>query len=663
MKINLSKINHLRYYIAIAVFTFVLYGNSINNEYSMDDNLVTKGVAKVEKGLFGILEIFSTPMTSGKQTYGYRPLVQTTFAIEKQLFKKLPVSQTLKEKKRKDKLTQANISHFVNVLLYAIVCMVLFSFLKELLKEYNLLIPLITVLLFLVHPLHTEAVDNLKSRDELLMLLFVLLSLKSYLKYAATSQLKNVFFGVFFFLLAALSKKNALAIIGLLPVVLYFNKTDLKKIIISFFSLFIVLGLFMMMKKGLVSESASRNIKFFENPLRFSDSFMDRVTVALYSSWFYLKMLIYPQHLSYYYGYNQIPIANFSYWQVWVALLFYIPFGIFGVLQLIRRNVLGLGVAIWLGLMIGVNNLLFPIVGIVADRFAFTFSIGFCLIVGVLLLKIFKIKTQKEDSIISLSNGFLTVLSLIVLIYSARTIVRNPNWHDEMVLYNHDIEHLKESAKANALLSNTLYPIVGKEMQANPMNPQSKKDVERIIYHYKEAIKIDSTYVSSINNLGSVYMNFQKDYDKTIQYCSKAVLMDDDYLEAHFNLAYAYNAKGKVEQAMPHFVRVMEINPDYMQVYQIYNKMVFESGRLKQGIELLKQATENTSNPKNIYLNIANLYSIDNYNVEQSIIYFIKAFEKDKGDKKLCNHISTLYNSIGSIEKANFYSSLCNGQQ
>lgn len=659
MKINLSKIKQSRYYTIIVVLVFVLYGNSINNEYAIDDNLVTKGVAKVEKGLVGIPDIFTTPMTSGKQTYGYRPIVQTTFAIEKQLFRKLPVSQTLKEKKRKDKLTQANISHFVNVLLYAIVCILLFSFLRELLKEYNLLIPIITVLLFLVHPLHTEVVDNLKSRDELLMLLFILLSLKFYLKYAVTNNLKNIGLGIFFFLLAALSKKNALAIIGLLPVVLYFNKTDYKKIIISFLSLASVLILFVMIKKGLVTESGSRTIKFFENPLRYSDSFMDRITVGLYSSWFYLKMLIYPQNLSYYYGYNQIPMANWSYWQVWVSLLFYLSLGIFGIFQLIKRNILGLGIAIWIGLMIGVNNMMFPIVGIVADRFAFTFSLGFCLVLTYLLLKIFKIEFTNDISNINLPAGFLAVLGIIVLVYSGRTIIRNPNWHDEMTLYTHDIEHLTESAKAHALLSNVLYPIIGKEMQVNPSNPKNKENIEKLVYHYKEALRVDSTYLTTINNLGSVYMNFYKDYDQTIYYCSKAVIIDENYLEAHFNLAFSYEAKKNFEKALYHYSRVIEIKPDYMQVYDKFNRVAVKHN-LKKGIDVLIKISDRVGNPKNIYLDIANLYSLDNYNVKKSIVYFVKAFEEDKTNKQLCSHISTLYNSVGNKEKANFYFSLCN---
>ena len=193
------------------------------------------------------------------------------------------------------------------------------------------------------------------------------------------------------------------------------------------------------------------------------------------------------------------------------------------------------------------------------------------------------------------------------------------------------------------------------------MDPQNSKDVEKLIFHYKEAIRIDSTYRASYNNLGSTFLNFRKDYDKAIFYCEKAVSLDSNYLEVHFNLAYAYRAKGQVDKSMSHFIRVIEINPDYTLVYPMYNETISETGRLEEGIGLLEKAAQNTSKPANIYLNIGNLYASGGYNIEQSIVYFIKAFDCDKSNKELCNHIATLYKSIGEMEKSNFYYLLCNG--
>jgi tetratricopeptide (TPR) repeat protein len=660
VKINLSKIKLSRIYVSIFILSFLIYGNSINNEYAMDDNLVTEGVAKVEEGIKGIPKIFTTPMTSGKQTYGYRPTVQTTFAIEKQLFKGLPDKQTIREKERKDKLTQANISHFVNVLLYAFLCIVLFSLLSELFHNYNIILPLTITFLFLVHPLHTEVVDNLKSRDELLMLLSLLFSLKYYLKYAKQGgHIKNLLIASLFVLFAALSKKNAMVIIGLIPVVLYFYKAEPKKILFSFLSVFVIFGCFILMKKGLVSEERTRDIKFFENPLKYEGDFMDRITVGLFSSWFYLKMLIYPKDLSFYYGYNQIPMANWSNWQVWASLVFYISLGVYGVKQFVKRNIIGLGIAIWLGGMLGVVNVLFPIVGIVADRFAFTFSIGFCIVLGYLLLKFFKLDLSQSVHQISFPNGFLIVFIGILVVYSVRTIARNPDWHDQMTLYEKDIEHLEESAKAHALLANTYYPILSKEVRNSPGNLENRKKVDNLIFHYKEAIRIDSTYLTSINNLGSVYMNFLADYNNTIYYCEKAVKMDGNYLEAHVNLGHAYNVKGDFDKSLYHYSRAIEINPANMTIYQTFNKVANDNNKIVQSINLLTKSIIKVENPKNIYLNIANLYSLDNYNVEQSLIYFVKAFETDRADKQLCEHIVALYNSLGKTEEAKMYFNLC----
>ena len=341
MTINLSSIKNSRIYFIITLLTFIIYWNGLDNEYAMDDNLVTEGVAKVEKGIKGIPEIFKTHYAIGKQNYGYRPLVQMTFALEKQFFKHLAPSQTLKEKNRKNKLTQANISHFINVMFYALICMVLFSFLRGLLDNYNILVPLSITLLFLVHPLHTEAVDNIKSRDELLMLLSMLFALKFYLKFAIKGHLKYVLIACLFVFLAMLSKKNALALIGVVPVVLYYQKANYKKIILATISVVAIFACFILIKKGLVTEASTRKLKYFENPLRFEGGFMSRVTLGLYSSWFYLKMLVFPKEMSFYYGYNQIPIANWSYWQVWLSLLFYVLLGVYGIWRFVKRDVIG----------------------------------------------------------------------------------------------------------------------------------------------------------------------------------------------------------------------------------------------------------------------------------------------------------------------------------
>ena len=79
------------------------------------------------------------------------------------------------------------LSHWINVLLFALTCFVLFNTLSLYLQK-GFLIPFIAALLFAAHPLHTEVVANIKSRDEILSLLFVLLTAICVYKYVRNNS-------------------------------------------------------------------------------------------------------------------------------------------------------------------------------------------------------------------------------------------------------------------------------------------------------------------------------------------------------------------------------------------------------------------------------------------------------------------------------------------
>lgn len=657
MILDTSKISFKKYSWILVFLTFLLYGNSINNEYSLDDNIVVEGNTLVAQGIKAIPEIFvSRYSTDKKQSYDYRPLVLISFAIEKQFFSKLPEKQTLNEKKRKDKLTQANISHFINVVLYALTCVLVFKFLINIFTKQQVLFSFLITILFLVHPLHTEVVSSIKNRDEMLMLIGMLLTMNYFLKYVETKQIKYYFLGILFTLGALASKSNGMALIALVPIILYFVKAEVKTIAVAFLTiLFLFIG-FTQIQKIILPSTQVRIFEYFENPLMHEDWSMKRISTALYCSWFYLKMLIFPKDLSFYYGYNQIPIATWDFWQVWASLLFYGSLGIYGLYAFIKRRIEGLAILLWIGLMMGVNNFLILLPGIVADRFAFAFSLGFSILVVWIILKLFKVELTKDLNKISLPNGAVVAILVLFVVYSGRTIARNPDWHDYMTLFENDIKHLTESAKAHALISNTLYPMLAQETQKNPNNPEIQNDVQKIIYHYKEAIRIYPDYTTSINNLGSVYVNFLRDYSTAISYCTEAVRQDSNYLEAHFNLAFSYQNSNNYDKSLYHFIRVIEINPDYAKAYELLNQLLEKNNKMKEGIEALLKIVAYSKNPKPIYISVANIYSLNaNGDYSKSIEYFEKAFQLDNSDKVLANHIAKLHQFMGNVDKANEY--------
>jgi hypothetical protein len=135
--------------IILGLIAFLLYSNTINFDYVLDDSAAIVENQFVKKGIAGIPDLLRSDFWhfSNLQLGYYRPLSLITFAIEQQFFKGDP-----------------HISHFVNVAIYAFTAYVLFILLSSIFKTRNFLFPLLISLFFIAHPVHTEVVANIKSR-------------------------------------------------------------------------------------------------------------------------------------------------------------------------------------------------------------------------------------------------------------------------------------------------------------------------------------------------------------------------------------------------------------------------------------------------------------------------------------------------------------------
>ena len=354
-------------------------------------------------------------------------------------------------------------------------------------------------------------------------------------------------------------------------------------------------------------------------------------------------MLVFPLKMSYYYGYSAIPLVSWKMWQVWVSLLIYLPLLVYGIIAFLKRRVLGLGIILWLGIMLSVINIIQPMVGVVADRFAYSLSFGFCIVLGYILMSIFKIELKASQFNIKLPQSFVVVMSILVLVYSGRTIARNPDWHDYLHTYQTDIKNVPNSAKAHSLIGNMLYTQVINDRA----NPENAKKIEDIIYHYSRAVEIDSSYLTCLNNLASSYIEMIGDYEKGIYYSSRALMFDPDYVEANFNLATAYSRNNQPDSAFKYYLVSIEKGPDNLANYSMFNTFLMNNNKLEEGITELKRIALKSDKPKFIYTNIGNLYSNDPSKIKMSILYFEKAYKEDTSDNILKNHLNTLYQRFG----------------
>jgi protein O-mannosyl-transferase len=148
--------------------SFLLYANTLKHEYVIDDLIVVTNNRLTQEGVSAIPEIFSHSYLygyDGREDESYRPLTLTSFAIERSLFDADPF-----------------FSHLIQVLLYGLTILVLFRLLTQIFESTNLKWAFAVAFLFMLHPIHTEVVANVKSRDELFCALFLFSALHFFLK-------------------------------------------------------------------------------------------------------------------------------------------------------------------------------------------------------------------------------------------------------------------------------------------------------------------------------------------------------------------------------------------------------------------------------------------------------------------------------------------------
>lgn len=186
----------------IVAFCFLIYSNSLLNGYNMDDELVTRNHRLTSKGISAIPEIFTSPYYQDESGYAYeyRPVVLATFAIEHSLLGDNPF-----------------VSHLFNLLLYAFCCVLLYRVLRSVSSAFTPVFLLAITLLFAAHPSHTEVVSSIKNRDEILGLIFCLLSLVVAFKAVYHKRKNLLLFLPVVFALALMNKITFLSFAIIIP--------------------------------------------------------------------------------------------------------------------------------------------------------------------------------------------------------------------------------------------------------------------------------------------------------------------------------------------------------------------------------------------------------------------------------------------------------------
>ncbi len=580
-----------RWGLLVFALALAVNANTLLNGWALDDTLLITQNKFTQQGLAGIPEIWSNDVfvgylgQGGVETGGrYRPLSHMLFAVQHALGGEKPF-----------------LGHLTNVLLYALTCALLFKLLTRVLPESSdrslwSKVPLLASLLYAVHPLHAEVVANIKSLDEILALLFSLITAWFAVKASAADRNRNMLFSALSFFLALSAKENAITFLAVVPLVVWYVTKDVKRCALYAGILLLPTLAYFMLRSSALGPvpQISWEDAYLTNPF-YGATVAERMATAAFIFVKYVGLLLFPWPLTTDYYPAMIPIVGWGKPLAIVGLLLASAAVVLGLKGTHKGSVIGFGL-MWFMLTCSVVSNLFINLGTpMNDRFLFMPSVGFCVVAAALFTQVL------EHVRAPLATKSLRAASLLVFVgFAAQTISRNGDWRDDLTLFAHDVAVSQKSARCHVMYGKLLVEAAVKTRDAS----LKERQLTEARHHLESGLAIYPDYALAHGLLGKLAMD-RKDYPSATDHFIACLERDSSESVATKNLAFIGRRMGEAKDfagAARAFRAAMHFDPENLEPHLFLADALMRTGRTDSSLVLLDQVIEQADTPAELHL-------------------------------------------------------------
>jgi len=544
----------------VGIIGFLLYINTLGHVYVLDDDAIIDNLY-VKQGISGIPKLFTVDFwffENVKLGY-YRPLSLATAAVEYQFFGDNP-----------------HVGHFDNALLYGITGFMLCLLLGQLFAGKNPAFAFLISLVFIAHPIHTEVIANIKSRDEILSFLNTIVMLYFALRFASTKKRSDLVWSLIFFYLALISKETAVVGIILLPVFLFYSGNKIPVIFRKILPYAAVAVFFFLQKRYFLGSDA---VVIYDDKINYPYTSPNvKIPTVFHIFLFCLSKLVFPWPLTYDYSYNQVPASHWGNGNALLGVVLFIGLSIAAIIGFFRKTIWGLGLTFLFITIIPSLAFVYLRGGIMAERFLYAPSLGFSILIIYFLSLAFN-KPGKEPKInlqvwIKNNSVLAGIVALIFFVYSIETVARNGAWKDRLTLFSTDIGHSSGSCLAHHNLGIALLS----EAQNEKDSIKRKQYFDSAVSQFHKAISIFPNFTQAYFEIGFGYHSVEKNLDSAAKYYKKSSDIPPGFAKAYNNLGVLYQNAQRGQLASYYYNKAVELDPKNEEALGHATKFKKESG-------------------------------------------------------------------------------------
>ncbi len=572
------KITARTHILFIALIIIIVFSNSLKNNFAWDDKFLILNNPYIKDYSY-VPEIFNNQLYEGDGIHSnfYRPVQLLSFMIDYCIWKLNPFGYHL----------TSLLLHVVNSALVYIIILAISA------SPY---MAFIAASLFSIAPAISGITFYTSARSDLLMALFLFLSIWFFIRYTQKGKLLFYALSVISFGLSLGCKEMAVVLPLLLVLIAALPPTG-RSIALPrrwrwLFPYLAVLLVYALLRATIFNFAKGANAVI---DLSFPATLplWVRLLTDLKVIFLYIKILILPigLHMEWFIE----PVSNI----ITSGVLVYMAGLIFVIVCLKKisgKNKLILFGSLWFLLtLLPVLNI-YPISVLFGEGWLYVPSVGFFIVLSAVFQDIIKPKLGKTFS------GIL--IALLLVYYAFFTIFYGWVWKDSVSL------------------------------------------LENVLRYEKNSPFIHLTY----NNLGMGYYD-KGDFKKSVEYCRKSIALAPDYADAYNNLGVAYIALGKNIKAAESFKRSIKLKKDYMPAYSNLGHLYTFMGMKDKAIDIMKDAIIINPDFYKAYLGLGYVY-MDKMDIIKAEEFFKKASHLKEEDPEPHYCLGTVYVKNKNYKKA-----------
>ena len=561
---------YFKVFFIFLVLGLLIYANSFQNKlfWDDDDNIVKNVYIKSWKFL---PNYFKENLIAGAGLHSnyWRPLLLFSFSLDYKIWKLNPFGY-----------------HLTNTILHIFNSLLIYYLLFFIFK--NKKIAFLTALIFLLHPLQTEAVTYVSGRGDSLSIFFVLLAFIFYCFAKERNKNKYLVLSSCFFIFALLVKESTIFFPALILLyeVLYPSK-KLKDILTRILPLFLIAFIYILLRLTILNFGQTLNLYGEENI--FTQNIHYRIFTFLKILLIYFSLYFAPIHL--HMERTTEILTTFFHPAVIISLIILILI-IFVSYYFFKKGnkIFAFGFGLFFISLFPFSNIFVPISGLLYEHWLYFPLVGLSLILAYLFNFLFfeflpKLKLNKFFRLI-----LFGIFIFFLVFLSARTILRNFDWKNPITFYNQTLKYSETTRVHNNLAM--AYDEEGdfekaishykRAIEISDIYPQTHNNLgntykemgetEKAIEEFEIAIKMDKYFFVAYNNLANLYFE-QKEYDKAIEVYQNYLKITPKNLITLYNLGTIYYIKKDYDSAILTFQKILEIQPENEEIFNLIQKM------------------------------------------------------------------------------------------